>query len=63
MRFPAELDALCAAPANHRLLLENDRVRVLETLVAVGTSTPVLTHRWASVEYVPCATDLRAPRR
>jgi hypothetical protein len=51
------LDALTAAPANHRLLLENDRVRVLETVVAVGASTPVHTHRWASVEYVLSATD------
>ena len=55
--FPAKLDALTAAPANHRLLLENDRVRVLETVVAAGTSTPVHTHRWASVEYVLSATD------
>lgn len=55
--FPAQLDALVAAPANHRLLLENDRVRVLETVVAVGASTPVHTHRWESVEYVLSATD------
>jgi hypothetical protein len=55
--FPEELDALTAAPANHRLLLENERVRVLETVVAVGASTPVHTHRWASVEYVLSATD------
>jgi len=31
--WPEELDALTAAPANHRLLLENERVRVLETVV------------------------------
>jgi quercetin dioxygenase-like cupin family protein len=46
------LDALAAAPVNHRLLLENQRVRVLETLVAAGTSTVIHTHRWPSVEYV-----------
>lgn len=55
--FPADLDALTAAPANHRLLLENDSVRVLETVVAVGASTPTHTHRWPSVEYVLSATD------
>jgi len=50
--WPEELDALTAAPANHRLLLENECVRVLETVVAPGASTPVHTHRWGSVEYV-----------
>jgi hypothetical protein len=28
--WPRELDALIAAPDSHRLLFENDRVRVLE---------------------------------
>ena len=55
--FPPELDALTAAPDNYRLLLENDRVRVLETVVAVEANTPVHTHRWASVEYILSATD------
>jgi len=55
--WPEELDALTAAPANHRLLLENERVRVLETVVAPGASTPVHTHRWASVEYVLSAAS------
>src|SRR5262249_62345669 len=48
----AELEALAAAPEHHRLLLENERVRVLETVVPVAATTPVHTHRWASVEYV-----------
>jgi hypothetical protein len=50
------LDALTAAPANHQLLLENERVRVLETVIPASASTPVHTHRWASVEYVVSAT-------
>ena len=29
-KFPSELDALVAAPGNHTLLFENERVRVLE---------------------------------
>jgi len=35
-RWPEELDALRAAPRQHRLMLENDRVRVLDTRVAAG---------------------------
>lgn len=56
--WPEDLDALKAAPANHRLLLENERVRVLETAIPVSMSTPVHTHRWASVEYVLSATSI-----
>jgi hypothetical protein len=55
--WPEELDALTAAPTNHQLLLENDRVRVLLTTIPIGTRTPVHTHRWPSVEYVISATD------
>ena len=54
--WPDELDALVAAPGNHQLLLENDRVRVIRTTVAIGATTPVHTHRWPSVEYVLSAT-------
>jgi hypothetical protein len=55
--WPDELDALAAAPENHYVLLENDEVRVIETRVPVKTTTPVHTHRWASVEYVLSTTD------
>lgn len=50
--WPAELDALVAAPAHHRLLLENSRVRVLDTQIAPGQRTPVHTHQWPAVHYV-----------
>jgi quercetin dioxygenase-like cupin family protein len=55
--WPPELDALVGALRNHLVLLENDRVRVILTTVAVGATTPVHTHRWPSVEYVLSATD------
>jgi hypothetical protein len=55
--WPDELDALVAAPENHHVLLENDQVRVIQTEVAVGATTPVHTHRWSSVEYVLSTTD------
>ena len=50
--WPDELDALTAAPAHHRLLLENDQVRVLDTRIGPGDAVPVHTHRWPSVHYV-----------
>ena len=46
------LDALIAAPGHHSVLLENDRVRVLDTRIAPGETVPVHTHRWPSVLYV-----------
>jgi len=50
--WPADLDALVAAPAQHRLLLDNDRVRVLETRIEPGERTPVHTHQWPAVNHV-----------
>jgi mannose-6-phosphate isomerase-like protein (cupin superfamily) len=42
--WPVELDGVNAAPEHHRVLFENDRVRVIETVVKVGDTTPVHTH-------------------
>jgi hypothetical protein len=50
--WPESLDALTAAPESHRLLFENDAVRVLETTIAPGEKTQVHTHRWPSIGYV-----------
>ena len=47
--WPESLDALVAAPDHHTLLLENERIRVLETHIPAGDTTPVHTHRWPSV--------------
>ncbi len=44
-----ELDAVVAAPESHRVLLENDAVRVLEVLIRPGEREPAHTHRWPSV--------------
>jgi hypothetical protein len=52
-----DLPTLPVAPANHQLLLENDRVRVLLTTIPRGAITPVHTHRWPSVEYVLSTTN------
>lgn len=50
--WPDELDALIAAPEHHRLLLENDSVRVLETRIEAGGIVPMHTHRWPGVSYI-----------
>jgi predicted metal-dependent enzyme (double-stranded beta helix superfamily) len=55
--WPDSLDALIAAPAFHRLLLENDRVRVLDVRIAPGQLVPVHTHKWPSVVYVQSTSD------
>ncbi|HEY0659116.1 MAG TPA: cupin domain-containing protein [Pyrinomonadaceae bacterium] len=51
------LDAVVAAPEHHRVLLETERVRVLDTLIKPGDETPVHTHRRSSVNYVLSASD------
>jgi hypothetical protein len=55
--WPDSLDALIAAPAYHRLLLENDRVRVLDVRIPRGETVPVHTHKWPSIVYVQSTTD------
>ena len=50
--WPDSLDALVAAPDHHTLLLENERIRVLETLIPADDTTPLHTHRWSSVYYI-----------
>jgi hypothetical protein len=50
--WSAALDAVAAAPQNHRVLLENERVRVLEVTVAPGDREPLHAHCWPSVLHV-----------
>ena len=46
------LDAMIAAPDYHEVLLENDRVRVLDTRLGPGERTPVHTHASPAALYV-----------
>jgi len=55
--WPDSLDALTAAPDFHRLLFENEHVRVLEVRIKPGQIVPVNTHRWPSVVHVRSASD------
>lgn len=50
--WPDELDALNAAQEFHTLLFENEAVRVLDTKVPPGQTTPLHTHRWPSALYI-----------
>jgi hypothetical protein len=50
--WPESMDALAAAPGSHRVLLNNDRVRVLEVVIEPGAREPEHTHRAPSVMVV-----------
>lgn len=51
-RIPDAFDALSAAPEHHKLMMENDEVRVLEALIPPGERTNVHSHCWPGVQYV-----------
>ncbi len=55
--WPVEMDALVAASGFHRLAMENDRVRVLETRIEPGQVVPMHTHCWPSANYVLSFSD------
>ncbi len=46
---PEELDAVTAAPDNHEIIFENDRVRVLRVTIQPGELEKQHTHKWESV--------------
>jgi quercetin dioxygenase-like cupin family protein len=52
-----QLEAMTAAPDHHRVLLENERVRVLDTLVAPGERTALHAHGWPAALYVLSWSD------
>lgn len=54
-----DLDALKAAPDNHKVVYEDDNVRVLAVILDGKKSEPVHTHKWKSIMWiakpiVPC---------
>lgn len=55
--WPEELDALAAAPQHHKLLMENEFVRVLDTLIPPGEITNVHTHKWPATLYIISWSD------
>ena len=51
IQWPGELDALIASPQHHKLLFENEFVRVLDTNIAPGEITNVHTHQYSASLY------------
>jgi predicted metal-dependent enzyme (double-stranded beta helix superfamily) len=47
----AQFDAVAVAPKSHRVLMEDEKIRVLRVEVAPGATEPVHDHRWPSVMY------------
>lgn len=50
--WPEELDALSAASQHHKLLFENELVRMLNTNIPPGEITAVHTHQWPASFYI-----------
>jgi len=48
---PSSSDAVAAAPNSHRVLLEDEKIRILRVEVAPGVTESVHDHRWPSVMY------------
>ncbi len=57
--WPPETDALLAAPASHRVLLENDQVRVLDVAIEPGAREPEHTHQAPSVMIIDSPARIR----
>ena len=58
-KWPDSLDAVAAAPGNHRVVLENERVRVLDVTVRPGENEPLHMHRMPSVLYIIAEDDIQ----
>lgn len=54
---PDRLDAVAAAGEHHRVLLENEAVRVLETRIEPGQTVRLHTHRWPAACYIVAWSD------
>ncbi len=55
--WPKDQDAVISAKKNHKILMENDSVRVLEVTVLPGEKEAVHHHQWRSVLYIMEAGD------
>ena len=47
--WPDSLDAVVAAPANHKVVFENDKVRILQVTGEPYVNEPLHTHKWPSI--------------
>ena len=51
--WPDSLDAVKAAPNSHKVLFENDKIRILEVTVEPYGFEPMHTHRYPGVMFGP----------
>lgn len=56
--YPSDLDAVIASEKHHRLVMENEKVRVLETIIHPGEITNVHTHQWSSTTFFLSTSDM-----
>ena len=56
--WPEKLDAVKAAPGNHKIIFENEHVRVLQVTIAPHSKEPIHTHCWPGTLYVQQAGDV-----
>jgi hypothetical protein len=56
-QWPEKLDALIASQQHHKLLFENEFVRVLDASIPPGETTAVHTHRFASSHIIISWSD------
>jgi hypothetical protein len=52
-----KLDAVKAAPENHKVIFENEHVRVLNVEIAPHSKEPIHTHCWPGTLYIQQAGD------
>ncbi len=53
-----ELDGVVAAPDHHKVIFENEVVRVLEVTIRAGDVTPLHTHLRPTLSYVASGSHL-----
>jgi hypothetical protein len=55
--WPDNLDAVKAAPENHKVIFENEHVRVLKVEIAPHSKEPIHAHCWPGTLYIQQAGD------
>ena len=58
-QYSENLDAVAAAPSSHKILLENEKVRVVEVSILPGKKEPMHTHEWPSVMIVDSSPQFK----
>ena len=56
--WPGNLDGVKAAPETHKVIFENEHVRVLEVTIAPHSKEPIHAHCWPSTLYVQQGGDI-----